>query len=286
MYNGSFHKKKRIIMLKINNQERVFGYRLQGRTRCPFCFLEGEPEMKKLLVASIAVAACAALCAAVWPRSIEVVDLPAEPIKPAVTAEIEARSVEKPQILLSADIPVPELEPVAVNELKMIEITAEEKTDLPLPVEPIPRAALKSAPVSSEPKAGDKAIIDEKPHIWIPGFGWIEDHSGESVGTFDANMYENGNKIGVIDGGTTVGNFGDELTGNKVGIMGGGTVVDGKGDINMQVGIMGSEEPPRVSNPPAVEQTEPTGDEIHIVLVEVPEKNSTPPTYKPDITSP
>ena len=286
MYNGSFHKKKRIIMLKINNQERVFGYRLQGRTRCPFCFLEGEPEMKKLLVASIAVTAYVALCAAVWPRSIVVVDLPAEPIKTAVTAEIEALSEEKPQILLSADIPAPELEPVAVNELKMIEITAEEKTDPPPPVEPIPRAESKSAPVSSEPKAGDKAIIDGKPHIWIPGFGWIEDHSGESVRTFDANMYENGNKIGVIDGGTTVGNFGDELTGNKVGIMGGGTVVDGKGDINKQVGIMGCEEPPRESTSPSAEQPEPTDGVIYIELQPTPTKDSTPPSYNPDTTNP
>jgi len=63
----------------------------------------------------------------------------------------------------------------------------------------------------------------------------------ENVGTVAADMYENGNKIGVMGGGTTVGKPGDELTGNKVGIMG-GTTVHGKGDINKQVGIMGGAE--------------------------------------------
>jgi hypothetical protein len=75
-------------------------------------------------------------------------------------------------------------------------------------------------PVSAKLKSGDRAVIDGKPHIWIPGFGWIVDEGGGSVGT-------------------TVGNSGDELTGNKVGIMGGATV-GSDGDINKQVGIMDS----------------------------------------------
>ncbi len=118
----------------------------------------------------------------------------------------------------------------------------------------------------------------------MPGFGWIEDHGGGNVGTFAADMYKNGNKIGVMGSGTTVGNPGDELTGNKVGQMG-GTTVGGKGDINKQVGIMGDEKhPPSETTPPALGQMEPVDGEIHIVFVEVPEKNSTPPPYKPDTT--
>ena len=61
--------------------------------------------MKKQIVAGITVIACVALCAAVWPRSAEVGNLPAEPIKAAVTAEIEARVEEKPQITPSDDAP-------------------------------------------------------------------------------------------------------------------------------------------------------------------------------------
>ena len=50
------------------------------------------------------------------------------------------------------------------------------------------------------------------------GFGWIEDSGEPNHGEYAADMYENGNKIGVMDGGT---------------------VVDGDGDINKMVGIMG-----------------------------------------------
>lgn len=52
-----------------------------------------------------------------------------------------------------------------------------------------------------------------------PGFGWIVDEGGGSVGTM-------------------VGYTGDKLTGNKVGIMGGATV-GSDGNINKQIGIMG-----------------------------------------------
>jgi len=50
--------------------------------------------MKKKIIVGICITACVALCAAVWTRSTEVGNLPAEPIKTAVTAEIEARSNE------------------------------------------------------------------------------------------------------------------------------------------------------------------------------------------------
>jgi hypothetical protein len=55
----------------------------------------------------------------------------------------------------------------------------------------------------------------------------------------------------------------------------------------IKIGIMGDEEPTtKKSTPPTSEQPEPRSDEIHIMFVEVPEKNSTPPPYKPDTTSP
>lgn len=69
--------------------------------------------MKKLIPAGIAVIACVALCAAVWQRNAEVGDLPAEPVKAAVSAEIEVKSEETSQILISAYTPTPETEPAA-----------------------------------------------------------------------------------------------------------------------------------------------------------------------------
>jgi hypothetical protein len=94
-------------------------------------------------------------------------------------------------------------------------------------------------------------VVDGQKQVYFLGFGWIRDEGGGNVGTVAEDMYENGNKIGVMGGGTTVGNPGDELTGNKVGIMGGGSTVHGEGDINKQVGVMGSEEPPKESAPQA-----------------------------------
>lgn len=46
-----------------------------------------------------------------------------------------------------------------------------------------------------EPQAGDT----QDGQIYIPGFGWVEDHGGGSSGTVAEDMYENGNKIGIMD---------------------------------------------------------------------------------------
>ena len=202
--------------------------------------------------------------------------VPTEPVKSAVTTEIEARPEETPQILLSADTPAPEAEAVAESDPQVTEITAEEKT------EPTPHTVSKSTPAFAVPKPGDRAVIDGKPHIWIPGFGWIVDEGGSSVGT-------------------TVGNLGDELTGNKVGQMSGATV-SSDGDINKQVGIMGGgtvaedmyenghkigimgvdESTPHETVTPPMEQVEITGDVIYIELQPPVTKNSTLPSYRPN----
>jgi len=49
------------------------------------------------------------------------------------------------------------------------------------------------------PAPGSKAVIDGKPSVWIPGFGWIEDNGGGNVGIVAEDMYENGHKIGIMD---------------------------------------------------------------------------------------
>lgn len=51
------------------------------------------------------------------------------------------------------------------------------------------------AQAPDEPQAGDT----QNGQIYIPGFGWVEDHGGGSSGTVAEDMYENGNKIGIMD---------------------------------------------------------------------------------------
>lgn len=218
--------------------------------------------MKRQVVAGITVIACAALCANLWTRSAEVEDLPAEPIKAATNAEIEPRLEETPRIILSADSPVFEAEPVTESEPEETDITSEKETE-----KPAPQMAQRVKPTASspEPHMGDVRVVDGEKQVYIAGFGWIKDESGGSVGTM-------------------VGNPSDELTSNNVS-MGGGTIVDGKGDINKMVGIMGgSESPPSNTTPPGSEPPEPVDGEIHIVFAEAPEKNSVPPPYKPTTT--
>jgi hypothetical protein len=241
--------------------------------------------MKKQIIAVISIA-CVALCAAVWPRSAKVEELPAEPIKTAVSAEIEARSEKKPYIFISKVIAEPESEPVTESEPQITKVTTEKETKKPAPTPTAaskPQAVSKPAPATAEPKPGDRTVIDGEPHVWIPGFGWIVDEGGGSVGTM-------------------VGNPGDQLTGHKVGIMGGGTTVDGKGDINKQVGIMGGgtvaedmyenghktgimggdDSAPNSTSPPAYAEPEITGDVIYVPLQPPVTKDSTPPAFKPN----
>lgn len=50
-------------------------------------------------------------------------------------------------------------------------------------------------PPADEPQAGDT----QNGQIYIPGFGWTENHGGGGSGTTADDMYENGNKIGIMD---------------------------------------------------------------------------------------
>ncbi len=68
-----------------------------------------------------------------------------------------------------------------------------------------------------EPKMGDTRTVDGQKQVYFLGFGWIDDNDEPNECIYADDMYENGNKIGS---------------------MGGGTFVDGEGDINKMVGRM------------------------------------------------
>ena len=125
-------------------------------------------------------------------------NLPAEPEKAAITAEIEARSEETPHTFISANIPAPEMESTAESEPEVRRVMTEKETEKQAP--PHIAQQVKPSPPSSEPRNDDVRVIDGESQIYLLGFGWIKDEGGGSVGT-------------------TVGNPGDKLTGNKVGIM-------------------------------------------------------------------
>jgi hypothetical protein len=166
-----------------------------------------------------------------------------EPVKAAVSTEIEARSEETPHIFIYAVMSTPEAEPITESEPPATQITAEKEIEKSEPTQTA--QPVKPTASSSEPRNGDVRIVDGERQIYLLGFGWIKDEGGGSVGT-------------------VVGNPGDELTGHKV-------------------GIMGDDEPPSraITTQPA-EQPEPTGDVIYIELQPPVTKDSTPPAFKPN----
>ena len=65
--------------------------------------------------------------------------------------------------------------------------TPVEHEDVVMPTEP--------TPTPGEPQAGDT----QNGQIYVPGFGWVENHGGGGSGTTLDDMYENGNKIGIMN---------------------------------------------------------------------------------------
>ena len=49
---------------------------------------------------------------------------------------------------------------------------------------------------ATEPPAGS---TNSSGQVYVPGFGYV-DNSGENTGIKDDDMYENGNKIGIMGG--------------------------------------------------------------------------------------
>lgn len=216
--------------------------------------------MKRFTIPLIILTTCVALYAAVWPRSAEDGKVPVGPAKPAVSAEIETKLEEMPLIIFSTDNHASESNIVTESELPKIDITSiEEKTE---PTPP-PKLAPKPAAVpSSEPKPGTIAIVDGERCMWIPGFGWVKDEGGGSIGI-------------PVDGKGDID--------KQVGVMGGSTVAEDMYESGVKIGIMGGEETHTEKiAPPRAELPEPTGNVIYIELQPPVTKDSTPPDYKPD----
>lgn len=126
--------------------------------------------MKKHIITVIAITACVALCAAMWLRNAEAEDLPAEPIKPAVVAEIKARLEKTPEILLSADTHTLEPETVAEYEPERADITTEKET--PIPALAQETKVQEVSPTSAELRMGDVRIINgESKYISMASVG-------------------------------------------------------------------------------------------------------------------
>ena len=97
---------------------------------------------------------------------------------------------------IQPDVTKPEApsEDVLTNPTQMPDGTKLETPPVPVEHEAVVTPA-EPTPAPGEPQAGD--IQDGQ--IYVPGFGWVENHGGGGLGTALDDMYENGNKIGIMD---------------------------------------------------------------------------------------
>lgn len=142
-------------------------------------------------------AACLALCAAVWPQNQPAGETPALTTPAAVIAtqsevpeiaemeevispEEEKAKATLPKLVEEADI-VPEPSPAQTPPASEVPVPPEQDVTPPQEPEPVP--------------ALPDSVSDNMVHV--PGFGWIESQ-GSNHAEYAENMYENGNKIGIM----------------------------------------------------------------------------------------
>ena len=152
--------------------------------------------MKKLIIVTL-ITTCAALCAAVWPHNNATEQTPVPAAETAVSAkEATVAEIEEPTALAEKEkgtIPRQEAprEEQPESETEPIEIpTASElqpSTGQTPTKNPVPEQTPPHAPKELQP--GDK--------VYVAGFGWVE-YEGPNHCEDGADIYENGNKIGIM----------------------------------------------------------------------------------------
>ena len=141
--------------------------------------------MKKRIIIAAAITACLALCAAMWPQAETVGETPAVIVPEAAVVELKTEAeTALPSEKEKTAIPQPEQTQEAVTEPK----SAPAETPA---VQPAPEQAAEPhvAKTTIEPPSGDM--------VYVPGFGWIQSEGPNHV-EYAEDMYENGNKIGIM----------------------------------------------------------------------------------------
>ena len=164
--------------------------------------------MKKRIIVTAAITACLALCAAVWTQTEKVEKTPApsettavttprptlpEAEKPVLPVVTEKKETEMPETKSAPETTTEEL-PVPAPEIED-EPVAEQKSAPPTQTDPTP-----VQPAQLEPKTAPESIANDNEladMVYVPGFGWIESQGPNQV-EYAEDMYENGNKIGIM----------------------------------------------------------------------------------------
>ena len=152
--------------------------------------------MKKRIITA-AVAACLALCAAVWPQDEPARETPALPTPAAVIAtQPEVPEIpEIEEVKSSEEEKARETLPELVEEADIVPEPSPAQTP---PVSEVPVLPEQDAIPQQEPEP-NQASTDSAPDnmVYVPGFGWVESQ-GPNHAEYAEDMYENGNKIGSM----------------------------------------------------------------------------------------
>ena len=153
--------------------------------------------MKKLIIVTL-ITTCVALCAAVWPHGGAAEE---QPVQAAETA-VSARKATVVEITEKNSASLTEME----NEISQQEASQEER--------PEPETESIETPADSElqPSAEQSPTKNSAPEptpsqppkelqpgekVYVAGFGWVE-YEGPNYCEDGTDIYENGNKIGVM----------------------------------------------------------------------------------------
>ena len=146
--------------------------------------------MKKQIAIAAAITASLVLWAVVSPQTAVVKETPAPSPMPTVAAsQTPLTELNEPEVSLTT-----ELEPA---EETIAEPVLEETVEQPPASAPKPTAGNLDTPApepTPEPEAVDSSSENM---VYVPGFGWIESQ-GPNQGEYAEDMYENGNKIGIM----------------------------------------------------------------------------------------
>ena len=153
--------------------------------------------MRKRIITVAVVAACLALCAAVWPQKQPVGETPA----PSTPAAVIATQPEVPKMPEMKEVITPEEEKSEATLQELVEeadiVLVPSPAQTPPPSEvPVPPEQNATPQQEPEPASASHESTSDN-MVYVPGFGWIESQ-GPNHAEYAEDMYENGNKIGIM----------------------------------------------------------------------------------------
>ena len=148
--------------------------------------------MKKHIILTGTALAAVALCWALWGGTPEVVTVPTPAVESAVSAPCAPQTQQSElssNIIITEPVTQPETVPVA-GSVTSPEVEYPQTTPTSVP------ASTPAEEPAAEPPA-EEASQPQNGMIYVPGFGYLRSE-GPGEWSVSKNMYENGNKVGIM----------------------------------------------------------------------------------------